>query len=48
VRVHKSHLINFQYIKRYKKGKGGQVILSDGTAIDVSASRKSDLLKKFH
>ncbi|MBA7513097.1 Transcriptional regulatory protein BtsR [subsurface metagenome] len=47
VRVHKSHLVNLQYIKRYKKGKGGQVIMNNGTAIDVSASRKNDLLLKF-
>jgi len=47
IRVHKSHLINLQYIKRYKKGKGGQVIMNDGTAIDVSASRKNELLGRF-
>lgn len=47
VRVHKSHLINLQYVKRYKKGKGGLVIMNDGTAIDVSATRKSELLAKF-
>lgn len=47
VRVHKSHLINLQYVKRYKKGKGGQVLLSDGTTVDVSVSRKSELLEKF-
>lgn len=47
VRVHKSHLINLQYVKRYKKGKGGQILLTDGTAVDVSVSRKSGLLEKF-
>jgi two-component system LytT family response regulator len=47
VRIHKSHLVNIQYIKRYKKGKGGQVVLTDGTVIDVSASRKPGLLEKF-
>lgn len=47
IRVHKSHLINLQYIKRYKKGKGGQVIMSDGSEIEVSASRKPELLKRF-
>ncbi len=47
VRVHKSHLVNLQYVTRYKKGKGGQVIMSDGKAIDVSASRKQDLLSRF-
>lgn len=47
VRVHKSHLINLQFVQRYKKGKGGQVYLTDGTAVDVSASRKADLLARF-
>ncbi len=47
IRVHKSHLVNLQYIKRYKKGKGGQVILTDNTAVDVSPSRKGELLQKF-
>lgn len=47
VRVHKSHLINLQYLKRYKKGKGGQAIMSDGSAIDVSEAKKSQLLDKF-
>jgi two-component system, LytTR family, response regulator len=47
VRVHKSHLINLQYVKRYKKGKGGQVIMIDDKAIDVSASKKQLLLSKF-
>jgi two-component system LytT family response regulator len=47
IRVHKSHLINLQYIKRYKKGKGGQVMMSDGSAVDVSNTRKAELLKRF-
>ncbi|MBN2523963.1 MAG: response regulator transcription factor [Bacteroidales bacterium] len=47
IRVHKSHLVNLQYIKRYKKGKGGQVILTNESAIDVSPARKNDLLQKF-
>jgi two-component system, LytTR family, response regulator len=47
VRVHKSHLINLQYLKRYKKGKGGQVTMSDGSEIEVSPSKKKDLLQRF-
>lgn len=46
-RIHKSHLVNLQYIKKYKKGKGGQVYLSDGTVLDVSPARKKELLAKF-
>jgi len=47
IRIHKSHLVNFQYIKQYKKGKGGQVIMEDGKSVDVSPERKKDLLAKY-
>ncbi len=47
IRVHKSHLVNFQYIKQYKKGKGGQVIMEGGKAVDVSPNKKKDLLSRF-
>ncbi|MCB9232500.1 MAG: response regulator transcription factor [Bacteroidia bacterium] len=47
LRVHRSHLINLQYVKGYKKGKGGQVIMSDGTAVEVAPARKDELLARF-
>lgn len=47
VRIHKSHLINLHYLRRYKKGKGGQVIMSDGSEIEVSASKKKEFLERF-
>ncbi|MDB4285810.1 LytTR family DNA-binding domain-containing protein [bacterium] len=47
VRVHKSHLINLQYVKGYKKGKGGQLTMEGGAVVDVSASRKQELLSRF-
>ena len=47
MRVHKSHLINIQYVTKYVKGKGGQVILSDGSYIDVSVNKKKDLMGRF-
>lgn len=46
-RVHNSHLINLAFIKRYNKGKGGSVILTDGTEIEVSSRRKEDFLKSL-
>ncbi|HRD57544.1 MAG TPA: LytTR family DNA-binding domain-containing protein [Ferruginibacter sp.] len=46
-RVHNSHLINLAYVKSYNKGKGGTVILNDGTAIEVSTRRKEDFLHKM-
>jgi len=44
-RVHNSHLININYIKKYTKGKGGYVTLSNDVTIDVSIRRKDEFLK---
>lgn len=46
-RVHNSHLINLKYIKSYNKGKGGSVVMSDQSEIEVSTRRKEDFLKKL-
>jgi len=47
VRIHKSHLINLQYVTKYMKGKGGQVEMTDGSVVDVSANQKAAFLEKF-
>jgi len=47
VRIHKSHMVNIQHIRKYIKGKGGQVVMSDDTMVDVSANRKQELLERF-
>ncbi|WP_160714712.1 LytR/AlgR family response regulator transcription factor [Chitinophaga solisilvae] len=47
VRVHKSHIINIQYVQSYHKGAGGYVSLNDGTEVEVSAAYKDNLLKAF-
>ena len=44
-RVHNSHLINLNYIKKYVRSEGGHVILQDGTAIDISRRKKEEFLK---
>ena len=46
-RVHKSFLVNVSEITKYKKGKGGSVVLSNGKEIMVSASKKAGLLSYF-
>lgn len=46
-RIHNSHLINLAYIKSYNRGKGGSVILTDGSELEVSTRRKDDFLKKL-
>jgi two-component system, LytTR family, response regulator len=47
LRVHHSHLVNTNEIERYIKGEGGYLILSDGSSVDVSRSRKETLLQKL-
>ncbi len=44
-RIHNSHLINLNYIKKYVRSKGGHVMLQDGTTIDISRRKKDDFLK---
>lgn len=46
-RIHKSYLVNVNKIIKYKKGKGGSVIVSNGKEILVSASKKANLLAYF-
>ncbi|HKC35237.1 MAG TPA: LytTR family DNA-binding domain-containing protein [Chitinophagaceae bacterium] len=46
-RVHHSHLINLNEVEKYIKGEGGYLLMSDGTTVDVSRSRKEILLKKL-
>ncbi|MFN8238150.1 MAG: LytTR family DNA-binding domain-containing protein [Chitinophagales bacterium] len=47
VRVHQSHIINLKHIRRYVRGDGGQVIMMNGTEIEVSRRKKDDLLDKI-
>jgi two-component system LytT family response regulator len=46
-RVHHSYLVNLNEVEKYIKGEGGYLIMSDGSSIDVSRSRKQMLLKKL-
>ena len=45
VRVHRSFIINLNFIKSYSKGAGGFVTLLDGSEIEVSSTYKEQLLK---
>jgi len=47
VRIHKSHIVNTQFIKSYHKGSGGFVTLLNDNEVEVSASYKDSLLKHF-
>ncbi|MBN7812427.1 response regulator transcription factor [Algoriphagus sp. H41] len=43
-RTHNSHLVNLREVRIYHKGKGGYLILKDGSEIEVASRRKEELL----
>lgn len=47
IRVHKSHIVNINFVKSYNRSMGGFVVLHDKTEIDISAGYKEEFLKLF-
>lgn len=47
IRVHHSYIVNLNEVTKYIRGEGGYLVMSDGSTINVSRSRKELLLKKF-
>jgi two-component system, LytTR family, response regulator len=45
IRVHRSFIVNANFIKSYSKSAGGFITLQDGSEIEVSATYKPQLLK---
>lgn len=45
LRVHKSHIINVNFVKAYNKG--GFITLQDESEIEISSTYKDDFLSKF-
>jgi two-component system LytT family response regulator len=48
IRIHKSHLVNINYIEKYIKSEGGMIELNDGTKLPVAVRKKEVLLKKLN
>jgi two-component system, LytTR family, response regulator len=47
LRVHRCHVVNLNRVEKYVKGEGGYLVMSDASSVDVSRSRKEDLLRKL-
>lgn len=46
-RIHNSHLVNLNRIKKYSKGRGGTVIMEDGAILEVASRRRDEFLAMF-
>jgi len=47
LRVHKSHLVNINYIKRFIPQDGGYIVLEDNSRVPVSNRKKEMLLEEL-
>lgn len=47
-RVHNSYLINMKHVRKYIKGEGGYVILTDDHHVDISRRRKDVFLNLLY
>ncbi|BFO67259.1 response regulator transcription factor [Chryseobacterium sp. S0630] len=45
VRIHHQHLINLQHVEKYIRGRGGYIIMSDETSLQVSQRKKDEFLR---
>ena len=45
-RVHNSHIINLSKVQDYHKGRGGCLIMEDGSSVEVALRRKEDFLSR--
>jgi two-component system LytT family response regulator len=46
-RIHHSSLINLKEVKKYIRGEGGEVVMSNGKSLMVARTRKTDFLNTF-
>lgn len=47
LRVHHSYLVNMNEVRKYIRGEGGYLVMSDGASVNVSRSRKEALMRWF-
>ena len=47
IRIHRSHLINPDYVVRYNKGKGGSVTMKNNRELEMSSERRHQFLEMF-
>jgi len=44
-RAHRSYLINIAHVKMYRRGEGGEIVMSNGHEIELSRTHKDEFLQ---
>ena len=47
LRIHRSYLINPDFVVRYSKGKGGYVTMKNNQELEISPNKKKEFLDLF-
>ena len=47
MRVHRSHMVNLDKVDEFKRTDGGALIMTNGRNIDISRSKKEEVLKRL-
>ncbi|MDW3192629.1 MAG: LytTR family DNA-binding domain-containing protein [Cytophagales bacterium] len=47
LRIHKSYLINLHHVRKYRKGRGGDVTMANGMELPVSPAQKDELMRYY-
>lgn len=47
-RAHRSYLINLAHVKIYRRGEGGEIVMSNGHQIELSRTHKDQFLHLFN
>lgn len=47
MRVHRSHLINLEFVDRYMRSDGGYLVMQDGAVVNVSKIYRDELLDRL-
>lgn len=47
MRVHRSHMVNLNYVDRFVKADGGYLLLRDGNAVHVSKNYKDEVIDRL-
>ncbi|HEY0652048.1 MAG TPA: LytTR family DNA-binding domain-containing protein, partial [Chryseosolibacter sp.] len=48
IRIHRSYVINPEFVIRYSKGKGGYVTMKNEKELEVSSNKKKEFLDAFN